>query len=76
MNEIGASRTSNKVSSYKPRECYNPLGQPKVRYSSKQEAKTALKRMTHRNMFGVPIRRDAKIYRCSICKQYHVGHPK
>ena len=76
MNEIGASRKSHTASIYRPRECYNPLGNPKIRYSSKSDAKLALKRMTHKNKLGIPIRRNAKIYRCNICKQYHIGHVK
>jgi hypothetical protein len=74
MNDIGDRRQSESRSSYKPRECYNPLGFPKARYGSKSEAKTALKRMTHRNKAGIPIRRNAKIYKCAVCNLYHIGH--
>jgi hypothetical protein len=76
MPSIGDSKSSNISGSYKPRECYNPLGSQKVRYASKSEAKSALKKMTHRTYLGIPIQRNAQIYRCRVCKMYHIGHKK
>jgi hypothetical protein len=76
MPNIGDSKPSRISGSYKPRECYNPLGSPKFRYASKSEAKSALKKMTHRTRLGVPMQRNAQVYRCTVCKTYHIGHKK
>jgi hypothetical protein len=75
MPNIGDSRSSSVESTYRPRDCYNPDGKPKITFRTKSQAKNALKKMTHR-INGVPIQRKAQIYRCSQCSMYHLGHKK
>lgn len=77
MPEIGDTRPSAKKSVFIPklgRKCYNHKGKPKMAYSSKSEAKQALKSMTHRNHLGIPMQRNAKVYRCDECRHFHIGH--
>jgi hypothetical protein len=76
MPNIGDSRSSKISGSYKPRECYNPLGSPKMRYFTKSEAKSALKKMTHKSHLGLPMQRNAEIYKCGVCNMFHIGHKK
>ena len=59
---------------YKPRECFNHTGISKVKFSTKSEAKSALKRMNYKTYKGKPMQRDSRIYRCSVCDYYHIGH--
>jgi len=59
---------------YKPRECFNNVGMPKMAYRNKSEAKISLKRMEFKTSRGTPMQRNAQIYKCSVCKFHHIGH--
>jgi len=60
--------------SYKPRECFNHLGESKLKYATKSEAKLAIRRLKHTSYKGVPMQRGAKAYKCAYCNFYHIGH--
>jgi hypothetical protein len=74
MPEIGDTRFGAVGIPPKPRSCYNHLGTSKVKFKSKSEAKAALKQMSYTTHRGKPMQRDAKVYRCSECNYYHIGH--
>ena len=75
MPEIGDSRAGvGPVVPPKPRSCYNHLGISNVKFHSKPEAKAALKQMNYKTYRGKPMQSGAKVYKCSECGFYHIGH--
>lgn len=50
---------------FKPRECFNRHGEPKVPFVSKRDAKNAARGLRHG---------DPQVYRCGYCGSFHIGN--
>lgn len=72
MPEIGDSLPDpGGYTYYRPRECYNDDGRPKVAYKNKKSAKSARRLSAKR--YDKPELLKYDVYRCPHCKSYHLG---
>ncbi|HEY7177001.1 MAG TPA: hypothetical protein VH442_18975 [Micromonosporaceae bacterium] len=53
-----------------PRECFNEHGAPKIRHKSREDAQAHRTGLAARTGQG----RGLKVYQCSQCGYWHVGH--
>jgi hypothetical protein len=58
------------AAAYRPRECFNANGQPKVRHKSREDA------IAHKSSLIIAGRASAslQVYECKHCGYWHVGN--
>jgi hypothetical protein len=58
------------MASYRPRECFNINGQPKVQHKSREHA------IAHKRALILAGRASKwlQVYQCGVCGFWHVGH--
>jgi hypothetical protein len=58
------------LATYRPRECFNATGQPKVKHKSRGDA------IEHKRALILAGRASKwlQVYECRVCGFWHVGH--
>jgi len=75
MPKIGDTRPGGPPTKDTYRSCHRKDGRKKYRYSTKSEAKKALKQSRGTaDSTGRPFQHKASAYKCGVCGWFHIGH--
>lgn len=75
MPNIGDTLPGSPPEKSNYRSCHRENGMKKFRYSTKADAKKALKqRIGTSSSTGKPFQHKAKVYKCKLCGYFHIGH--